>query len=1263
MTVFADEAVSQQIYEYDGYTVEYEVLQDWGTSKRISVTLTNTGSETIKNWMLYFDPHGEAYGFSGAYPMQTADGITYYENGGYNASIAPNASVSFTYVVDGAQTAPEGFAFCQDLCQMESGFAVSMQVYGQWGSQFNGEILLENTSSKPIYGWELSVKCNFAIESCWAADVTDLGGGEYLLKCTYNSTIPAGGSVNIGLICNCDGTAEVTGSVLHAITADEPRLGFLTGGYTIDDIQNMNIGAEYPVDIETCPEGIVTSIDGIFSDVLILDEESARDAIYSVRRLLGVKDPANTLVLERINEGENDNDFTSYFFDQVYGGLKVYGRYLTVVAKDAGQTLSLDSNYYFGADSFNTTPAISAETIADENPGFDAELVIYTHGDYEDAPILAYALTDGMVTRMISAEDGTLIYETSNASEYQNIVQPDGTMCQSHQITTVQSIQSDTIARELITSRSSDLNVDFESAGSVNTLGAAVTVTDANITAYHFDQYFKGVKVYAREVAVTVSNRFPAIYWLSTNTVQIPDTMSVTTSMTKPNAAAELVIYTWDDQENDAAPQLAYIYTDKDANATMIYLEDGTVLTKQLGKGLDEGCFINTGKEDSPVYTMARAMKLHYFPVTPCTDEDGDPAYKLSVKKTNLGIAKGGSTVVEMRKTDTSTRVTTETINSKTGYFYKPEAVSAYVNAMEVVKWYGVTSGLNHSRYAISGTEYYNIQQGDYVIGINGYESRKEDNSLASDYYIVNTIRNSNAYTCGASLDVMAHEFGHGVFREYQQKYGLSPNATANGINEGYADLFAHFMTKDWTHATQTKGQEGVTGKRNAANPLPAKADFSKSTLSETLMTSLTLEKDCHNVVPYVNKPAYLLATKYLVPTETLTKIYYYSLEQARFCENSTLNSVRSAVLKSAKAISCSNTVVQAITAAYDEVLAMNENTKMLRVNLMDAETRKAVDITDDITVSIVSEDTGAAVAMSDRMSANLNAGWYWITVTSDDYQTYCYKSYMGYNDTTVTIRLVKKGTTTSPVTVRIRDWIDNQLYDGRVQFRRLQSDGTDVLYATYDTSSTETGVLRDVSIPAGYYIISVEGASDIVNKTVLAVPGNSAAVQTAFSDIGVSGSSDYSVFTFISAESNDFHLAGSHFSIGRPDVSHNTDSNSRRALALSSWQSSQIARTTNIYCYNNPCTPYEVYFILDEHQMQELNSIVRNNLNDTANYYTLDIQCINHQKPEQSFHLVLNAKEIADNIVTDGDFYYFTFAALAFDVTSHSFNMTSMYP
>ena len=1274
LSALAAEDLIQQTYVYDGYTVEYRELQAWSSSKRVSVTLTNTGSEAIENWMLYFDPNGECYGFSGAYPAETDDGIQYFENGGYNAVIAANASVSFTYLVDGAETAPEEFSFCQSLQPLADGYTVSMQVYGQWGERFNGEFLIENNSSKPIYGWELTVDSSFDIESSWAADVTDLGNGKYLLKGNYNTTVPANSSVNVGFIGDGDESPVLNGASLSSITADPKKLNYLTGGYSVADIEEMNAGAVYPVEIEQYPNGIVTSVDGKFTDVQVLDEESAMDAVYSVRRILGITNPRTTLTLNQINEGMNDSDYTSYFFDQVYDGIPVYGRNLTVVAQDSGQTLSLDSSYYFQRDSFDTTPAVSAETVAAENPGFDAELVIYTLDDYVYDPVLAYVLTNGEVRRVISAEDKSLIDEISETdTEIRPIIldspveirTQDGTICQIVYPNMTDSIESAADARALIASNRTELNVDFEAAASNNTLGSAVIREDDQRTTYHFDQYFKGIRVFAREAAVTVRNVYKRQYWLNTNTVQIPDSFSVVPAMAKPDPSAELVIYTWDEQENDAAPQLAYIYDHVNgaSQTTKIYLADGTILTKPLGKGLDEGSYVNTGTPGAPDFTTARPMKLCYFPVTQMTDADTDQVYyKLSVKKTDLGIADGGSMIVEMRQMNYDDP-TTETVNSDTTFFYYPEAVSAYLGAIATTKWYAVDSGLNRTAYATkyhySVSNYptiYNFNMGDVIVGVN---AGMDDNafSVANSYLAVGA-KNRNDYTYGASTDVLAHEYTHGIFRDICN-WDLASTATARGINEGYADLFGHFVLNSWIDSAHTLGQDGVESNRSMRDDLNLiKVDFSANRLKKALENySDKLRGDCHQIAPYVNRPAYLLNKKYYLPTNTLADIYYNSLFQGRYTNNSSLNSVRAAVLKAAKARGYNQETVHAIAAAYEEVLQINEGTTMMSIHLNDAETNNRVIFTSDVKVSIVSEQTGQAVKMTSHNTANLSAGWYWITVTSDEYQTYCYRSYMGYSDTDITIKLVKKGSTQSPVTVRIKEAMDKKAYNGTVKLYRLQENKTKVLYGSYQTNGTETGTLENQPLPAGYYVVEVTGASNYVNKQVLSVPGNNKPVEFDFADYGVNPDYEISLCSLVYTEHNEYNS----FRLGTPGINHNTDSSGQKSVAFGTWKSGPYAQTTDYFFYNSACTPYQLQFSFSSTQMEQLQAIADYDAAQNKSCYTLDITCVYAPKPEQSRILVLSAADIVNNAELVNNRYVLRIATLTFDTSSMTFNVS--YP
>lgn len=109
--VSADEQESI-LYEYDDYTVEYSILETWEDTKKVSVSINNTGEEVIENWMIYFEPNGEIYDIWDAEKAITTQPIAYIRNSKYNANIQPNENSKFSYLIKNNENAPESFSLC-----------------------------------------------------------------------------------------------------------------------------------------------------------------------------------------------------------------------------------------------------------------------------------------------------------------------------------------------------------------------------------------------------------------------------------------------------------------------------------------------------------------------------------------------------------------------------------------------------------------------------------------------------------------------------------------------------------------------------------------------------------------------------------------------------------------------------------------------------------------------------------------------------------------------------------------------------------------------------------------------------------------------------------------------------------------------------------------------------------------------------------------------------------------------------------------------
>lgn len=202
MVVSAEENTSAS-FVYDDFSVNYEIKNSYGDTDVVDVTLTNTGEETIEDWMLYFDPNGEIQYVTNASEMTADNGSRYFKSKEYNADIVPNSTVTFTYAVNNCTEIPNYYALCQSRIEKTAGYDVSINVNETWGNSFNGSIVINNNTNEPIEAWELTVDTNFTITeitNSWAATVTELDNYQYKLKGTYTSTIAANSSVSLGFI-------------------------------------------------------------------------------------------------------------------------------------------------------------------------------------------------------------------------------------------------------------------------------------------------------------------------------------------------------------------------------------------------------------------------------------------------------------------------------------------------------------------------------------------------------------------------------------------------------------------------------------------------------------------------------------------------------------------------------------------------------------------------------------------------------------------------------------------------------------------------------------------------------------------------------------------------------------------------------------------------------------------------------------------------------------------------------------------------------
>ena len=1266
LTVHASAGNQTADYVYDGYSVAYRIADSWGITDRVTVTLSNTGSETLENWMLYFNPNGEAYGFNGIREDYTETEIRFFRNAGYNDSLSPGESATFEYLVDNCESAPDQFALCQTRAEKTGGFDASLISYSAWGSQFNGMISLHNQTSQPISSWELTFDTNFtitAIPNSWAADCTPLGDGQYRMKGVYNDVIEPNGTVTIGFIGEVNGTPELGDYSLTEVVPDAHYLNELVLGhhYSISDLRDMNADAVYPLEISQNDDGTVSMIDGKFSEVLVTDEDSARDALSGIRELLGINDLSADLVLDSVFE-ENEGDFTSYFFSQVYHGIPVYGKSVTVVAGRGGNTLSVDSNYT-PVSGLSLTPVYSAEAAAAQFGARDVSLCVYADGQ---EPVLAYLLKADSACIIASADDLSVLREFevhnalngSNSPNDDDFTNPDGSYFHRDATAFSGMITSEADARALALSQ--NLAVDFSGTSSLNTLSDANYQETVYQIGLHFDQLYNYVPVFGREVLVAVAKDNGRLYTFESNVVPIPDGFSTIPSAALEarrntvNGTARLVIYTWDANEQDAAPRLAYIVTDEAAKQTHIVFED-EVWDRDLGKGLDEGCYENTGTHEAQVF-QARPMRLHYFPVTKLDESDDQSPYKLSVLKSDIGIDDEEDLKIEMRQSapfGSPEIITAETINTDREstdrtYFYAPNAVSAYLNLIRVSKWYANESGLNRKTYSVYDHDDLNIEKGDIVCGVDALYDK--DNAYSNMYYAFVCRKASAAYTMGCAPSVLTHEFTHGVFGSFGTPEIY--NDVAGGINEGYADTFSAFLTKEWAPGGELFGDRALDSYRNAANELNYYHNLDNPYIG-----------DKYQLIPYVIRPAYILEHQGEISGQRLYILYYNSMAMGRYAVGfSNLNSFRSHIMRAAKAKNYTPEELSAVSAAFERAWGTVSDRYNLTVHAVDYVTNTPIPAS-DITVKLGNFGCSQASAVSlSSVGGAIRPGYYDMIVTAPGYKGFRQRFYMGYSANEVTVSLVSETAGTGEITVCAHDFVNSLPVDCEVELTAIGADGRHV-YGTYQTGAAvgaETGYTLPVTVPAGYYTISVKGAADYFVKGVTVTANESQTVPIHYYDLNVDPNEHTQVFRITTKEMrenvNDPAYPND-FTLGLPDIDHTTDQNGDTVARIGAWHT-QFGKTLMVYLYQRPDQTYDVKFTLDAQQRAALESIVEyESTNGTRMTYTLEIESINEENSLNHPTVVLTADKLFAACQEEGD--TITIGSISWSTAQNSFEFT----
>ncbi len=1145
MPAFAEETI-ERTYVYDGYEIAYDVTTSWGNTEMVLITLSNTGDETIENWMLTYEGFtGTIDGVWNATVVETNSGDSYIRNAGYNANIAPDTSVSFGYNLTNAESFPDMIVMSQERVKKSNeDFSVSLNVLDDWGSAFNAEIVLRNNMDKSLEWWELEFGSNFTITeitTSWAAEKFDLGAASYMFKGTYTGIVPPQSTVSLGFsgvkneylddpMITVNGLTEVVfGGFPDNVDVEFARQAEL------EYVESLNENAKYPVEIEYNDNGTVNSIDGKFSDVAVVDAESALLALNDVKHLLGMSNPASQLILDYIYTSESA-DYKSYFFKEIYNDVTVYGRTVTIVARNDGETLSLDSNF-LEIINLNTPPEISADVIESTYNVENTERSIYTFNEYEEQPIYIYICSTNDEIIIVSAENGDIIskwdskvpsldennqpIESIYNVSYSEQSNKDGELIYyKGEFGRVEKLQDEQYILSLSDEEKNRLQInnldinfsfseknytyilqtipddvydDYVSSHNVVTdivdwlgntrdeNGSGDRYVDVGVDVYNFDQTYQGLNVYGRVITLTVNDIGTTILMDSNilTTAKL-ESINIPSSYLDFNAVYAMIKNEMVGKTITAELESPVIYSwgDYEDIPVLVYIfldreNDKTyIVSAETGSILEEHHLGKGLDEGANINGYETGRRLQYFPVL----EDG-----------SMAVMKPNGSYNNKLEVSYDRNFSKKKVKSESTYFYESEAVSAYLTALSIYDFYA-NEPLNHHMYN-------NNKDGEsvtFTVYIKS-PSRPVAAADAGDGYFRIFTKSLNIRGNGDWLYGLTHEYTHCIFHAFN---GGVPNLSTvtRGLNEAYADLFGT-IAENWV------GYDPIRSKSN----LPY-VDFNNSSIQYLIDAGLS-NIHGYSLSDFTIYPAYLMKQNGLSESE-LKHLFYASMTMGKYnSQSSTFNSLRVNVIKAAKALGLDDDKLTIVREALDEVWEKDNRVYDFTLNVEeylnpDAEVENVtVTLRKSLNESPL-ESKGSGSFVYTVEPGNI----YYLEVSAPGYATYRNKVHMYYmENNSHTVQLVKldydsdnnviNGTTL----LKAVDCITNLPVGAIIKFRTYD-ESFNMVYLTDDTGTaisyladSTTGYTEAISMAPGYYYPYVSEADNYFVKPMMTVASNNA--------------------------------------------------------------------------------------------------------------------------------------------------------------------------
>jgi len=205
---------------------------DWGSGFTGAVAVTNNGNSPVVDWRIELEMPAQIGSIWNATAGTKSGGGYLISPASWNRSIAPGATIEFGFTASPGGLSPGDIIVREsgvvppppptptpaptptptpaptptptpspagpDVDVVLNGVRIEFRITSDWGSGLTGNINLVNTNPVPVTNWQLSLDLASTPGSVWNAQHLQSGATATFTPLSWNQTIPAGGSINLG---------------------------------------------------------------------------------------------------------------------------------------------------------------------------------------------------------------------------------------------------------------------------------------------------------------------------------------------------------------------------------------------------------------------------------------------------------------------------------------------------------------------------------------------------------------------------------------------------------------------------------------------------------------------------------------------------------------------------------------------------------------------------------------------------------------------------------------------------------------------------------------------------------------------------------------------------------------------------------------------------------------------------------------------------------------------------------------------------------